>query len=50
MACFRKLKDDYAKVNDKFDLFPILDKAEVVQETYVCPEFAKRRPNTGYRG
>jgi hypothetical protein len=50
MACFRNLKEEYSRVKDKFDLFPILDKAEVVQETYLCPEFAKRLPNTGYRG
>jgi len=50
MACFRTLKEEYSRVKDKFDLFRILDKAEVVQETYICPEFAERLPNTGYRG
>jgi hypothetical protein len=50
MACFRNLKEQYSQVKDKFDLFPILDQAEVVQETYLCPEFEKRQPNTGYRG
>jgi hypothetical protein len=50
MACFRNLKNEYSQVKDKFDLFPILDKAEVVQETYLCPDFEKRLPNTGYRG
>lgn len=50
MACFRNLKDEYSRVKDKFDLFPILDRAEAVQETYLRPEFAKRLPNTGYRG
>ena len=50
MACFRNLKEEYSHVKDKFDLFKILDMAEVVQETYLCPEFEKRLPNTGYRG
>jgi hypothetical protein len=50
MACFRELKEEYSQVKGKYDLFPILDKADVVQETYLCPEFDKRLPNTGYRG
>jgi uncharacterized protein DUF6304 len=50
MACFRNLKEQYSRVKDKFDLFPILDEAEVVQETYLCPEFEKRQSNAGYRG
>jgi len=50
MACFRKPRKEYSQVKDKFDLFSIPDMAEVVQETYLCPEFEKRLPNTGYRG
>ena len=50
MACFRNLKEEYSQVKDKFDLFRILDKAEVVQETFLCQEFEKRLPGTGYRG
>ena len=50
MACFRNFKQEYAKVKSKDELFPILDKADVVQETYLCPEFGKRLPRTGYRG
>jgi hypothetical protein len=49
MACFRNFKAEYANVRDKHDLFPILDKADLVQETYLCPDFEKRLPNTGYR-
>src|SRR5260221_6389950 len=50
MACFRKFKQQYANVRSKDDLFPILNNADVVQETYLCQEFAKRRPHTGYKG
>ena len=50
MACFRNFKEQYAKVQTKDDLFPILNNSDVVQETYLCPEFTKRRPHTGYRG
>jgi hypothetical protein len=50
MACFRNFKRQYASVRSKADLFPILNSADVVQETYLCPEFEKRRPRTGYRG
>ena len=42
MACFRNLKDQHSQVKDNFDLFLILDQAEVVQETYLCPEFEER--------
>jgi len=50
IACFRNWKEEHSRVKDKFDLFAILDKAELVQETYLCPEFERRRPNSGYRG
>jgi Family of unknown function (DUF6304) len=50
MTCFRNFKQEYAKVKTKEELFPILDKADIVQETYLCPEFDKRLPRTGYRG
>lgn len=50
MACFRNLKQKYLSVKDKHDLFPILNRAERVQETYICSDFSKRQPNTGYRG
>ena len=50
MACFRTVKEQYAKVKSKQDLFRIWGEAERVQETFLCPEFERRRPNTGYRG
>lgn len=50
MACFRNFKTEYSLVKDKYDLFPILEQADRVQETYLCSDFVKRRPNTGYRG
>ena len=51
LACFRDNKDGYCSVQSKSDLFRIWDTmTEYVQETYVCPEFARRKPGTGYRG
>jgi hypothetical protein len=51
LACFRATKAAYRAVSTKHDLFAIWDsRAELVQETYVCPEFEPRRPGTGYRG
>ncbi|MCC6327003.1 MAG: hypothetical protein IT174_00705 [Acidobacteria bacterium] len=51
MLCFRNIKDRYSKVKDKDEYMEIMDLSiETVQETYVCPEFAIRRPGTGYRG
>jgi hypothetical protein len=51
MLCFRDNKEEYFKVKDKWDLFRIWETmTEHVQETYLCPEFEKRIPGTGYRG
>ena len=50
MACFRTVKEQYARVKNKQDLFRIWGEAERVQETFLCSEFERRRPNTGYRG
>jgi len=50
MACFRQVKEEYAKVKSKQDLFGVWGQSERVQETYLCPEFERRRPGTGYRG
>ena len=45
LACFRGAKEAYKKVNTKADLFQAWDRlTEFVQETYVCPEFERRRP------
>jgi hypothetical protein len=51
LACFRDNKRAYLAVRDKQELFRIWDTmTEWVQETYLCPEFARRAPGTGYRG
>ena len=50
MACFRSFKAEYSRVQSKDDLFPLLDKADRVQETYLCADFNFRKPHTGYRG
>jgi hypothetical protein len=51
LACFRGNKAAYTAVKSKLDLFRIWDTAtDLVQETYLCPEFRVRLPGTGYRG
>ncbi|MCB8965437.1 MAG: hypothetical protein H6660_00945 [Ardenticatenaceae bacterium] len=51
MACFRDSKEAYRKVRGKGDLFQIWEKRTAyVQETFLCPDFEKRIPGTGYRG
>lgn len=51
LACFRNMKDAYRNVKSKHDLFEIWSlQAGKVQETYLCPEYEPRKPNTGYRG
>ena len=53
MGCFRDKKEAYLQVKGKDDLFNLwqtADDAEFVQETYLCPEFQRREPGTGYRG
>lgn len=51
MMCFRNLKEEYLRVSTKDELFEIHDRYDrTVQETYLCPEFEKREPGTGYRG
>jgi hypothetical protein len=51
LACFRGNKAGYRGVTSKWGLFKIWDTmTEFVQETYLCPEFEKRAPGTGYRG
>src|SRR5260370_20639039 len=49
MACFRSFKAEYSRVQSKDDLFPLLDKADRVQEPYLCADFDIRKPHTGYR-
>lgn len=51
LACFRDNKDQYRCVNNKHALFSLWDTMTgYVQETYLCPEFERRVPGTGYRG
>lgn len=51
MACFRGNKEEYLSAKTKADVFRVWDTlTEFVQETYLCPEFQRRRPGTGYRG
>lgn len=51
LACFRGNKDGYRAVHDKGGLFQIWNTlTDFVQETYLCPEFERRKPGTGYRG
>jgi len=51
MMCFRNIKIDYLQVKSKRDLLWLQGRQDrMVQETYLCPEFARRVPGTGYRG
>jgi hypothetical protein len=51
LACFRGNKSGYRAVRTKRDLFGIWNTmTEFVQETFLCPEFERRAPGTGYRG
>lgn len=51
MMCFRNIKDEYLRVKSKEDFWAVHGREErLVQETYLCPDFARRLPGTGYRG
>jgi hypothetical protein len=51
MPCFRNQKGRYLSVKTKDQYMDIMDDyAQIVQETYLCPEFERRAPGTGYRG
>lgn len=51
MMCFRNLKAEYLKVATKAEFWSIHGRQDrFVQETYICPEFERRIPGTGYRG
>ena len=51
LACFRDNKSGYRAVRSEGDSFRIwATVTEFVQETYLCPEFERRLPGTGYRG
>jgi hypothetical protein len=56
MICFRANKAGYLALPagedfEKDAYFDVMDTvSEMVQETYVCPEFERRAQGTGYRG
>ena len=51
MLCFRNIAAEYSQVTDKASFWAVHDRFErQVQETYLCPQFALRKPGTGYRG
>ncbi len=51
MMCFRNLKAEYLKVTPKAEFWSIHGRQDrFVQETYLCPEFERRIPGSGYRG
>jgi Family of unknown function (DUF6304) len=56
MICFRANKAAYLALPSGEDFekdayFDVMDTvSEIVQETYLCPEFKRRAPGTGYRG
>lgn len=51
MMCFRNLKQEYLQVKSKADFWGVANRFErLVQETWLCDEFERRVPGTGYRG
>lgn len=51
MMCYRNVKAEYLKVKSKADFWKVHGRLDRhVQETYLCPEFERRVPGTGYRG
>jgi hypothetical protein len=51
LACFRDVKQEYVAISDKAGIFSIWDRrTELVQETFLCDQYAPRVPGTGYRG
>lgn len=49
IRCHREAKQQYLSVRGKGDYWSV-PVTEEVPETYVCQEFARRVPGTGYRG
>lgn len=51
MTCFRNIKAEYLKVTTKQEFWSLHGRQDrFVQETYLCGEFERRIPGTGYRG
>lgn len=49
--CFRNVKEEYRKVTTKNEFWSVHGRQDrLVQETYLCPQFERRVPGTGYRG
>ncbi|HEV8650852.1 MAG TPA: hypothetical protein VG276_16000 [Actinomycetes bacterium] len=49
MRCHRDAKQQYLAVKSKHDYWSV-PVIEEVMETYLCPEYQRRTPGTGYRG
>src|SRR5262245_28685152 len=49
MRCHRGAKEQYLAVRSKLDYWGV-PVTEEVMETYLCPEYERRIPGTGYRG
>jgi hypothetical protein len=49
MSCHRDAKTEYLAVRSKTDYWKV-PVTEDVPETYLCPEYQRRIPGTGYRG
>lgn len=49
MQCHRDAKAQYLQVRSKGDYWHV-PVTEEVPETYICPEYERRVPGTGYRG
>lgn len=49
MRCHRSAKEQYLAVRSKRDYWSV-PVTEDVLETYLCPEYERRIPGTGYRG
>jgi hypothetical protein len=51
MMCFRNVKAEYVQVRTKDGFWSVHDRYDrMVQETFLCTEFERRIPGTGYRG
>lgn len=51
MMCFKNMKQEYLQVKSKDEFWGVHDLFDqFVQETWLCDEFERRTPGTGYRG
>lgn len=49
LACFRDNKAGYLSIQGKAVMSIWHTRTEYVQEWFLCPEFQRRTPGTGYR-